>query len=219
MNGLLDHWVDLPEWRPGRELWAFYLTFGGAEGLHARALHDQAALAGIDGLDPIRLGGLHLTVQGVTFRDLVPDAQIDRLAEAVGSAVATRHLPRLQAGPATDDIDAVVLPVYPAEEIVALRDLVRLAAAEILGPEQIYQFPDSVGGFVPHVSIAYANREISGEELAAGLQHTDQGLTEIEVRALSLVALRRADQAWSWEQEIRLPFAQPAQPAQPAEVV
>ncbi len=143
MNGLLDHWVDLPEWQPGRELWAFYLTFADASALHSRIEHDQAALSGIPGLGPIPRSGLHLTVQGVTFRDLVPDAQIEHLAEAVGAVVARRNLPRLYAGPATDDIDAVVLPVYPAEELVALRDLIQLAAAELLGPEQVYQFPPS----------------------------------------------------------------------------
>ncbi|GAB3269436.1 hypothetical protein GCM10027456_55900 [Kineosporia babensis] len=207
MNGLQNHWVEDPQWRPGRELWAFYLTFAQADGLHARVERDQAALSGIPGLAPIARHGLHMTVQGVTFRDLVPDAQIERLAEAVGSVVARRQLPRLYAGPATDDIDAVVLPVYPVEEIVALRDLLQLAAAELLGPERIHQFPPSAGGFVPHVSIAYAGADIPGPVLAEGLARTDQGLTAIDVRHLSLVALRRANQTWSWEQEIRLPFA------------
>ncbi len=210
MNGLQNHWVDMPEWQPGRELWAFYLTFADAGALHARVDRDQAALSGVAGLAPISRDCLHLTVQGVTFRDLVPDAQIERLAEAVGAVVARRRLPTLHAGPATDDIDAVVLPVFPVEEIVALRDLVQVATAELLGPSQIYQFPPSAGGFVPHVSIAYASRDIPGPVLAAGLEGTDQGLTALEVRHLSLVALRRADQTWSWEQEIRLPFAEPA---------
>jgi hypothetical protein len=210
MDGLHDHWVDMPEWLPGRELWAFYLTFAEASGLHARIEHDQAALAPIAGLVPIPRARLHLSVQGIAFRDLVHDAEIKRLAQAVGAVIATRRPLRLQAGPAMNDYDAVGLPVYPAEEIVAVRDLIRLAAAELIGPERIYQLPESEGGFLPHVSIAYANREISGAELAAGLERTERGLTDIEVQHLSLVALRRANQAWSWEHETRLPFAAPS---------
>ncbi len=210
VDGLHDHWVDMPEWLPGRELWAFYLTFAGADELHARIRQDQAALAGVAGLHPIPTARLHLSVQGIAFRDLVHDAEIDHLAAAVGAVIAERSLPRLQAGPAMNDYDAVGLPVYPAEEIVAVRDLIRLAAAELIGTERIYQLPESESGFVPHVSIGYADREISGEDLAAGLENTEQGMTPIDVHHLSLVALRRANKAWSWEHEIQLPFKQNA---------
>jgi hypothetical protein len=198
----------MPEWLPGRELWAYYLTFAGAGELHARIGHDQAALAGVEGLEPIPTARLHLSVQGIAFRDLVHDAEMDHLAAAVGAVIAERHLPQLQAGPAMNDYDAVGLPVHPAEEIVAVRDLIRLAADELVGPERIYQLPESESGFVPHISIGYADREISGPNLAAGLEKTEQGMTPIDVQHLSLVALRRANKAWSWEQEIRLPFAQ-----------
>jgi len=209
VNGLHDHWVDMPEWSPGRRLWAFYMTFDEADALHARIRSDQAALAGVAGLDMIPPQRLHMSVQGVAFQDLVSDRQIEQLATTVGSILAERRLPLLQAGPAMNDYDAVGLPIHPAKEIVALRDLIRLVAAEQIGPEQIYQLPESEEGFVPHVSIAYAHREITGPELAAGLAGTDQAMTTFEARYLSLVALRRADRAWFWEQETRLPFADP----------
>jgi 2'-5' RNA ligase len=198
----------MPEWLPGRELWAFYLTFADDAGLHARIGRDQAALAGVQGLEPIPTERLHLSVQGIAFRDLVHDAEIDRLAAAVGALVAERHLPQLQAGPAMNDYDAVGLPVHPAEEIVAVRDLIRLTAAELIGSERIYQLPESESGFVPHISIGYSDREISGDDLAAGLEMTEQAMTPLDVQHLSLVALRRANKAWSWEHEVRLPFAQ-----------
>ncbi|GAB6900129.1 2'-5' RNA ligase family protein [Kineosporia succinea] len=208
MKGLHDHWVEMPEWQPGRELWAFYLTFADAHALHARVARDQAALTRVHHLDPIPRPRLHLSVQGIAFRDLVHDAEIERLADVVREAVSRRPLPRLLAGPAANDYDAVSLPVQPAAEIVALRDLVRLTAYDLIGPERIYQLPESESGFVPHVSIAYSSAEISGEELAAGLEHTSPETTEIDVRHLSLVALRRANRAWSWQREVRLPFAQ-----------
>lgn len=210
MNGLHDHWVEMPEWLPGRELWAFYLTFDGAHELHTRIEADQAALAGVEGLDMIPRQRLHMSVQGVVFRDLVEQDEIDRLAAAVGTALAGRRMPRLYAGPAMNDYDAVGLPIEPAGEIVAVRDLIRLAAAELIGTDRIYQLPESESGFVPHVSIAYAHREITGPDLAAGLAGTHQGTTAIDARYLSLVGLRRADRAWSWEHETRLPFAEPS---------
>ncbi|GLY26736.1 hypothetical protein [Kineosporia sp. NBRC 101731] len=210
MNGLHDHWVEMPEWTPGRELWAFYLTFAEAPDLHTRIANDQAALARVTGLDMIPQARLHLSVQGIAFRDLVHDAEIERLAQTVGAAVAGRRLPRLYAGPAMNDYDAVGLPVYPAEDLVALRDLIRLTAADLIGAERIYQLPESEGGFIPHISVAYSSQEISGADLAAGLERTSQEMTAIDVSHLSLVALRRANKAWSWEREARLPFAQPS---------
>ncbi|MBT0771152.1 hypothetical protein KIH74_19585 [Kineosporia sp. J2-2] len=207
MKGLHNHWTDMPEWRPGRQLWAFYLTFDGATALHERIARDQHALRHVPGVEMIPRARLHLSVQGIAFRDLVGESDIERLTEAVRSVVGTRTLPTLYAGPAMEDYDAIGLPVYPAADLVALRDLIRLAAAELIAPELIHQLPESETGFVPHVSIAYAHQPVTGEDLYAGLELTDQGMTPIEVRHLSLVPLRRADRAWSWDSEVRLPFA------------
>jgi 2'-5' RNA ligase len=204
--GLCSHWTDMPEWYPGRRLWAFYLTFENQPALHARVQHDQHALQGIPGLDLIQLSRIHLSLQGIAFVDEIDPEKMAQLAAVVQHGISTQELPALFASPAAPDFDAICLPVFPVEELGTLKKLIRDAAAEILGEEKLYKLPESPGGFMPHISIAYANASVSADDLALGLRRMDTGVTPMDVRELSLVALRREARSWFWDYERRIPF-------------
>jgi hypothetical protein len=205
-SGLCNHWTNKPEWYSGRRLWAFYLTFGKQPALQARVQHDQQALGQIKGLDMIKPGNLHLSIQGTAFTDQVDTAQVERLVAHVQDALVGHALPILSASRVVVDHDAICMPVFPIEELAGIKKLVRGAAEEIFGADRIYTLPESPGGFSPHISIAYSNADLTAEDIAFGMAGVDDGLISMNVSHLSLVALRRDVRSWSWDDERQLSF-------------
>jgi hypothetical protein len=169
--------------------------------------HDQQALGHIEGLDMIRPGDLHLSIQGTAFTDQVETSQVESLAAHVQDALVGHTLPTLSASQAVVDHDAICMPVFPIEELAGIRKLVRGAAEETFGADRIYALPESPGGFSPHISIAYSNADLTAEEIASGMAGVDDGLLSMNVSHLSLVALRREARSWSWEDERKLSFS------------
>jgi hypothetical protein len=205
---LHNHWTDSPEWYADRRLWAFYFTFSGQTALHARVLRDQEALQGVPGLDPIARQNLHLSLQGTAFTDQVELESVEELASTVQGIIQRMSLPELWAYRTIDDVDAMVMPIFPVQEMDEIKNLVQGAALEILGPDKVYQLPESPGGFSPHISIAYANSFIPGATVAHALRLVNDEVTSFRVQHLSLVALRReaTQRSWTWDQERRLSF-------------
>ncbi len=207
---LCNHWTDRPEWYQDRQLWAFYITFPGQPELHERVARDQDVLAALPEFDLIRRANLHLSVQGVAFVDEVGASHIQDLADAVRIRVRTERLPSLTVGRAQLDYDAISLPVTPVDELARLKCLIKDEADRVLAGQAVYQLPESPGGFSPHISIAYANDDISARTIAPFLPRLESEPLRIDVQEISLVKLKRQERKWFWADEQSFELGQPA---------
>jgi 2'-5' RNA ligase len=199
LDGLVNHWVPMPEWRPGRRLWAFYLTFAGQPELYARVARYRELLRDVPGLDWIEPRWLHLTVQGIAFDDELDPARVDAIGKEIGELAGRYRLPTLTVGRARPDHDAISMPVTPTEELRALRSAIRAAVGAPL-----YQLPEPAEGFTPHISIAYAHAPVAG--LGARLAGIGAPELRLDVPGISLLRLAREQPRWHWEDEQVLRF-------------
>ena len=84
---LSDHWVR-EDWPPSRHYVTWYVVFRDSA-VQAYAARFQRELADLDCLDPIPANGLHMTIQGVAYRDQLDDEQINAIAQRGASAAPT----------------------------------------------------------------------------------------------------------------------------------
>jgi 2'-5' RNA ligase len=205
---LANHWVELAEWAGGRELWAFYLTFREQPLLHGFVQRQQRLLDGLGGLDLVAPDWLHLTVQGVVFADAVDAASIARLRVAGARAVAEEGPLSLVVHRPVTDRDAIILPVGDADQgLTRLRLGVRRAACEALRRSDLYELPEPVGGFAPHITVAYARAD--APELAAieaRLSRAEETELRLSATYVSLLRLNRGTSRWWWSEELQLPL-------------
>lgn len=204
---LANHWVELAEWAGGRELWAFYLTFREQPLLHALVERQQRVLDGLGGLDLVAPDWLHLTMQGVVFADAVDAESIARLRVASARAVATEGPLSLVVHRPVIDRDSIILPVHTDESMARLRLGVRRAACEALDRSDLYELPEPVGGFAPHITIAYARAD--APELAvveSRLSRIEETELRLPATYVSLLRLNRGTSRWWWSEELKLPL-------------
>jgi hypothetical protein len=209
---LVNHWAHLPEWWTGRRLWVFYLTFAGQPDLHAAVHTYQRSLEGIDQLDLVHETWLHTTIQGITFADELRPDEIVAVQEEARAAIGRVGLPALTVSRAVLDNDAISMPVDPVDEIVDLRAELRACVTRTLGADKLYQLPQPLGGFRPHISIAYVNTDVPE---AGWVRERLHGVTVpdllIPVPQVSLVLLARESGRWFWDEErVLFPQAAPA---------
>jgi hypothetical protein len=208
-NGLVNHWSDLPEWRDDRRLWAVYLTFPGESELHQAVLRYQDTIRDVPGLDLIDLRWLHLTLQGIAFVDEIEWADVEEIRRRLAEAMPRPGLPRtVSALPPAIDHDSISMTVRPADELVALRADLVSTIRTVLGDRTLYRLPEPVGGFRPHISIAYANRDLPGvgAEITARLAEAAREPVELHLSHLSFLQLRRRQPRWVWTAEHRVPL-------------
>jgi hypothetical protein len=206
-EGLVNHWRHLPEWRPGRHLWAFYLTFGAEPDLHALAQTYRDQLSGIRELDPVDSRWLHVTIQGVAFADELDAGHIDAIEREVSDVLGGQWLPTLSLDPAALDYDAISMHVTPTDEIHCLRAEIRGCVNRAVGDGSLYRLPEPPGGFNPHISIAYANSPMSQtDDIRVRLARVAPPDLQIDVPHVSLVQLRREDRRWFWNHERAIAF-------------
>jgi 2'-5' RNA ligase superfamily len=207
MGSLVNHWTHLPEWRSGRRLWVFYLTFSGQSDLHKLVQRYQERLAGVDELDLVDHRWLHVTIQGIAFTDELDDEQVRAFEKAVTVAVAGYPRPVLTVEAPQLDHDALSMQVRPTQEICALRHDIRECVARTIGDDNLYQLPQPLVGFNPHISIAYANAAIANaDEVLARLDPVEPPDLHIQVPSVSLIHLERENRRWYWNHERPLAF-------------
>jgi hypothetical protein len=202
---LVNHWTHLPEWWPGRRLWVFYLTFAGEPALYAAVRAYQAVLQGIDELDLVHQSWLHTTIQGIAFADELAAEAIGAIERDARAAIGDAELPALTVAPPVLDHDAISMPVDPVDELVAVRRELRASVIRTLGHGGLYQLPQPLTGFRPHISIAYVNRDVPD---ADGIQRRLDVVAApdlvIPVPQVSLVLLGREGGRWFWDDELVL---------------
>jgi hypothetical protein len=206
MSDLQNHWTDLPEWNSGRQLWAFYLTFPRCELLHARVARYHEALHGVGGLDLVKPEFLHLTVQGIAFADRITPSQLNEIWDAAQYCAENTWITNLAVHDALPDFDAIQMDVSPADPIVTLKAELSDRVAEIIGGSAVYELPGPKAGFRPHISIAYANQDVSGSAVLKDLAELNCIDIRIPATSLSLIKLCRGRRMWYWSDEYRFPF-------------
>ncbi len=206
---LANHWVEMAEWAGGRELWAFYLTFREQPLLHSLVQRQQRVLDGLGGLDLVAADWLHLTIQGVVFADAVDATSISRLRVASARVVAEEGPLTLVVHRPVPDEDAIILPVDVDEGLARLRLGLRQAACAALDRSDLYELPEPVGGFAPHITIAYARAD--GPELtevASHLRRSEETELRLSASYVSLLRLNRGASRWWWSEELQLPLSE-----------
>lgn len=153
---LRNHWYWRPGWNANRRFYTWHLTFEGQHELHDLVTTYQQALRDVPGLDLVPLEWLHLTMQGVGFTDEIHPDQ----ARAIGDA-ASRHLAELPPAELTFHRpvirpEALAFAPAPFEAVVAIREAIRDAIANVWGPTAV---PETGESFEPHLSFAYINMD------------------------------------------------------------
>jgi 2'-5' RNA ligase len=204
-----NHWWWRPGWAPGRRLYAWHLTFGdqtvtrGQADLRRVVGGYQAGLAELPGLDLVPAEWLHLTVQGIGFADDVDAGELEQIVAAVRRRCAALAPVRLTLGPAELQDEGVWLRVAPAVAVRRVRAAVRAGIAEVWGASRV---PESAGGFVPHVSLAYSSTDGPSEPYAAALAGMRLRSATVELGAIQVVSLSRERHLYRWEAVATVPF-------------
>jgi hypothetical protein len=204
---VVNHWTELSEWWPGRSLFACYLTFENQPELHQAVTAYQGALADLPTLDLIWQEWLHLTMQGIAFTDELHPGQAEEMAAAVRDALAVGPSCEFTLQPPMVGSDGVYLPAAQPQPLAAVRGAIAAAAGRTLSPRSLYALPGQEdGGFVPHVSIAYANGQVPREAVIDRLRRVDVPSVTVRVDSVSMINLRRDHRRWSWTDAVKIPF-------------
>jgi 2'-5' RNA ligase len=192
-TALANHWWWRPGWGPGTRYLTWHLTFQHAPALvrHARAY--QPALAPFSTLDVVEGAWLHLTLAGVGHADQVDAHQLDRIIDRVRTAAKPRVALAFDRVVVGDE--AVALVARPSDELDRLRRDLATATWDVLGDGAPRADPHA--RFAPHVSLAYANATQAAAPVRAALD-TVARTCAIASPTLSLIELRRDDQAYQW---------------------
>jgi len=190
-----DHWWWRPSWRVGRSFYTWHVTFEDQPAAHQLAADYAPVLDDLPTLDPVPVRWLHLTMQGIGFTDEVDRADIDAIVAAARNRCAAMAPFTITLGPARVDPEALMLPVRPTEQVIALRAAIRAAIADVWGPEKV---PENSHGFRPHVSLAYSNDTGSAESITQRLAAQPMTSADITVHRAALIDLNRDHRAYEW---------------------
>ncbi len=194
-QAMRDHWWWRPGWRTGRSLYTWHVTFDDQPAVHRLAADYAAVLDDLATLDPVPVRWLHLTMQGVGFADEVDRAQINEIVDAARQRCAELSPFTITLGPARVHAEGLLLPVAPAEPVVALRAAIRTAIADVWGLDRV---PEDADGYRPHVSLAYSNVAGPAEPIAERLAAGSATSAEVTVRRAALIDLNRDHRVYQW---------------------
>jgi 2'-5' RNA ligase len=181
-----DHWWPRPGWRPGRIMCTWHLTFGHAPALHDLVTAYHRALAPLPGLDLVTLEWLHLTVQGVGYREELTDTQLDAVTTAVQAELAAMPAFDLTFCRAVVLGEAIALPPEPTEPLHQVLPAIRAGIQAALGSEA-RTGPEQRAGFRPHVTIAYSCTEASAEPYARALHDAAPRPARVPITDVALI--------------------------------
>jgi 2'-5' RNA ligase len=205
-----EHWRWRPDWKHDRACLWWYLTFEAAPAVRALARRVQDLLGGAPQLDLIPSPWLHLTLLEVGFADEVPATTVDRVAQLARAELEDFTSFDLELGPVRPMPGAVVLQargkaLAPLHE--RLTDAVRTAQAG-----------DAAGAprtFVPHVSVAYVNRDCDPGEVLGPLDGAElpSSSPTATVGSVRLAAVTRKRRHYQWTTRAVVPLGTPKVPA------
>lgn len=194
-QAMRDHWWWRPGWQVGRSFYTWHLTFDDQPAAHRLTADYAPILEGLSTLDPVPVGWLHLTMQGIGFTDTVERADLEAIVHAAQQRCGQLAPFTITLGPARVDPEALMLPVQPAEPVIALRTAIRDAIADVWGPERV---PENADGFRPHVSLAYSKTAGPAEPIIERLATRPVTSAEITVHEATLIDLNRDHRTYQW---------------------
>ncbi|AQP46506.1 hypothetical protein BW730_02070 [Tessaracoccus aquimaris] len=185
---------------PRRYGWGMQSFFDGIDGwdrndgsLHVYALPDEGVadrleslserLDGVPGLPRMPRSWLHFTISRLAQYDDLGQANLTRLADAIGARLSTVGPFDLRVGAPRATDKAVDCTAEPSPEWDALVAAVRGAAVEAFPEDEL-----PAGPHAPHVALAYAVGEVPDADLEARLADAPEVGT-VPIRGLHLVSV------------------------------
>lgn len=189
-----DHWVR-EDWPLGRHYTTWYVVFRDPA-VQAYAARFQGELADLDYLDPIPADGLHMTIQGVAYRDQLDDEQIAAIAQRGAERCADLEPFDLSLGPISGFRAGTFVRAEPWAPVQQLRDRLRNAITDVLGAGALS--PEG-SPFKPHMSITYCHADSPAAPLIERLHRLRSAeRVTTTVRSAELLDLYRHDLAYHW---------------------
>jgi len=187
-----DHWTLKP-WEPGQSGFYWYLPFDdpGVAELAARCQKELTT----NGIDPVPLDGLHLTLLKVGRSVNLSEAQLSTIVEAARRRLTTISPFDLDVGPLTGSRSALRFSVTPWSDLLDLHRALREATATAR-PHGALSETDQ---FRPHLGIGYINTPQSTSRLIDDVATLrDLPPVTVSVTEVRLVQLRREDRRYRW---------------------
>lgn len=200
---MANHWWWRPGWRVGRRMYTWHVTFDDKPAIHDLAAKYQAKLAGLPGLDLIPARWLHLTTQGVGFTDEVSDSDVDAIVGATRTRLSALAPIAATLGPVTVTPEAILLDVAPLPLLRRLREELRAAIIDVLGPQRLMEPED----WTPHVSVAYSNSTAPAAEYVAAV--ADGETENALIDRVQLIVLGRDQHMYEWTTRADVPLGPP----------
>jgi 2'-5' RNA ligase len=196
LRRLADHWYWRPGWRPDRHYITWYVLFDADATLGDFVAEHQKHLD-VSYLDLVPLDGLHMTVQGVAFADDITQDQVAEIGAHARHLCSSFSSFDLTVGPLAGYPSGVFLRASPWEPVRGLRDRLRRAIGNTIGPRRV---PDEPRRFKPHVSVGYCNAEVPAAELIDRVERLREiPPITISIDAVHLIELRRDGHIYRWD--------------------
>lgn len=206
LDRLTTHWYWRPGWREDRSFYTWHLTFGHATDLHELVTSLQRELD-LPGLDHVPLEGLHLTMQGVGFADVVPHQDLDEIVAAARQRCRGVAPFELALGPVDPDAEGVGLLVRPWQPVIDLRNRLRDAINSVQG-----DVPEPADGVRPHVTIAYSGADAPAGPIRDRLAPLRSvAPTTVHIDSADLIRLRRDQRGYRWDTYATVPLGAAAE--------
>ncbi|MGW4714529.1 2'-5' RNA ligase family protein [Nocardia sp. NPDC004260] len=203
LGNLHDHWT-LKSWVPGQSCYYWYLTFDDPA-LTDLAERCQKTLAD-DGIDPVPLDALHMTLLSVGKVGEVSDRELADITDAARSRLADIAPFDIVVGPLAGSRSALRFSVTPWDNLLRLHRSLREATAAHRPTSRLAETTE----FRPHLGIGYLNRPRDSAALIADVAVLRE-LPPVTVRTsqVDLVELRRDGRQYRWTDRAVLPLGSP----------
>ncbi|MEV8568131.1 2'-5' RNA ligase family protein [Streptomyces sp. NPDC051322] len=196
-----DHWWWRPGWTVGRRFYTWHLTFDGQDDVHRLAAQYRAALAPMEGIDPIPDEWLHLTMQGVGFVGEVDQADVTAIVLAARERLAAVPTFDVTLSRPVVDPEAILIPVQPDRPVRAVRDAIRASIGEVLT-----EVPEKAEGFTPHVSVGYSNTTGPKMPFEEAIASADIKPARARISHADLITIHRDNRMYEWESLAKVPL-------------
>jgi 2'-5' RNA ligase len=209
-----EHWRWRPDWRRDRACLWWYLTFEDAPAVRGLARGAQELLGRAPQLDVIPFAWLHLTLLEVGFADEVPPATVDRVVDTTRKALEDFPSFDLELGPVRSMPGAVVLQAH-GDALDPLHERLTDAVLAARGAAAV----GALRAFVPHVSVAYVNRDCDPHEVMGPLDGADlsspspSATAAATVTRVRLAAVTRERRHYQWNTRAVVPLGESQVPA------
>jgi 2'-5' RNA ligase len=202
LDTMYNHW-QRPGWSPARRSYHWMLTFPDNRELMWLARRCQRRFADLGALDLVAPEALHITIGRVGFTDEVSATVVDAVVCQARGQLAALGPFDLSVGPLSGSSGALRFSVGPWRPLLNLHSALARATVAVLGSAATM----NTSGFRPHLSIAYANSEISIDSLSGRISAARTELPiSLPVGFVVLVELRREGHSYRYQELTAMPL-------------